>query len=358
MKINKSKEKHKKKNKVEKKLVLFLVLIAIGLGLVSCKKTNNEPISKTAFALDTVISISIYDKKDEDILNNAINLIDKYENIYSKTIESSELYKLNKRSLKAINNNSYTYKISDELADIISYGLKYSQLSNGAFDITIDPITSLWDFKSDSPSLPNEELLSEAVSQVDYENIILEGNTITLKNKETKIELGAVGKGYIGDKVKDYLVSQGVGSAIINLGGNIVTIGEKPDGDSFKIGIQKPFADRNEIIAVMDIRDKSVVTSGIYERYFKVDGRLYHHIISPDTGYPYDNNLISVTIVSPDSVDGDGLSTVCFALGLEKGMDLIKGLDDIHGIFLTKDYEFHYTEEFFEDIKVSEIKGE
>lgn len=155
------------------------------------------------------------------------------------------------------------------------------------------------------------------------------------------------------DKMKELLVSKGVKSATINLGGNVLCIGKKTDNTPFRIGIQKPFADRSETIAILDIEDKSVVSSGIYERYFEKDGTFYHHILNPDTGYPYDNHLVSVTIISDQSMDGDGLSTSCFALGLEKGMELINSLPDVHAVFITDDYQLHYSDHFQEDLKVT-----
>lgn len=167
------------------------------------------------------------------------------------------------------------------------------------------------------------------------------------------LDLGAIAKGYIADKMKEFLVSKGVKSATINLGGNVLCIGKKTDNTPFRIGIQKPFADRSETIAILDIEDKSVVSSGIYERYFEKDGTFYHHILNPDTGYPYDNHLVSVTIISDQSMDGDGLSTSCFALGLEKGMELINSLPDVHAVFITDDYQLHYSDHFQEDLKVT-----
>ena len=174
----------------------------------------------------------------------------------------------------------------------------------------------------------------------------VDGCTVTLTDPEAAIDLGGIAKGYIADRIKDYLVSQGVKSAIIDLGGNILCVGKRPDGEPFRIGIQRPFADRSETAAIVEIDGKSVVSSGIYERYFEKDGVLYHHILNPDTGYPYDNGLVSVTIISDESVDGDGLSTSCFALGLEKGMELIDSLPDVYAVFITEDGQLHFSEGF------------
>ena len=265
MRDEKSKEKYFKINK-SNKTILLLILIFAQIALVSCKQKGSEPLTKTAFALDTVIQITVYDYTDESVLEEAIELVDKYENMYSRTLENSELYQLNNRNLQSASENSNVYEISEELRDIIAYGLDCSANSKGAFDLTIEPLSSLWNFKAEEVKVPEKELISKAVNQVEYKNVVLNGNKIYLKDENTKLELGAIAKGYIADKVKGFLISQGVESAIIDLGGNILCVGNKPNGEPFKIGIQKPFADRNEIIAVMDIVDKSVVTSGVYER--------------------------------------------------------------------------------------------
>ena len=319
---------------------------------------SQEPISSTAIKLNTAVTVTIYDSKDRDLLTECMNLCDKYEKVFSRTDADSELYKLNHRKLTPAEGTEDTYQVSDSLAELVSEGLDYSELSKGAFDIAIEPLTSLWDFTAEDPQVPKDSLIQAALPKCDYHNISVDKdkNEITLKTDDTAIELGAIAKGYIADRLKDYLVSQNVKSAIINLGGNVLCIGGKPDNSAFKIGIQKPFADRSETIAVMDIKDKSVVSSGIYERCFEQDGTLYHHLLNPKTGYPYDNGLIAVTIISDKSVDGDALSTTCFALGLEDGMKLAESLDDVQAFFVTSDYEIHYTKDFRKKIKVTETE--
>ena len=187
---------------------------------------------------------------------------------------------------------------------------------------------------------------------VDYRDVSLEGDEIRFAKEGMQLDLGAVAKGYIADRIKDYLLEQGVESAIIDLGGNILCVGSRPGGDPFRIGLQRPFASHSETVATVEITDKSVVSSGIYERYFEEDGVLYHHILNPETGYPYDNGLVSVTIISDESVDGDGLSTSCFALGLEKGMELINSLPDVQAVFITEDGELHFSEGFEDELTV------
>lgn len=316
---------------------------------------SQEPVSATAIKLNTAVTVTIYDSQDRELLTECMNLCDKYEKIFSRTASDSELYQLNHRELTPVAGTEDTFQVSNPLAELIRKGLYYSELSEGAFDIAIEPLTSLWDFTAEDPQVPEDRLIQKALTKCDYHNVsVSDNNEVILKTEDTAIELGAIAKGYIADRLKDYLISQGVKSAIINLGGNVLCIGGKPDDSSFKIGIQKPFADRSETIAVMDIKDKSVVSSGVYERCFEQDGTLYHHLLNPRTGYPYDNGLIAVTIISDESVDGDALSTTCFALGLEDGMKLAESLDNVQAFFVTSDYEIHYTKDFQKKITVTE----
>lgn len=342
------------------------IIISIGivmLSMIGCSSKYNgnqgnklEPISKTAFKLNTMVTITLYDSTSEEILDGALAVCDKYENIYSRTLETSELYKLNNKILEKKEGSKDSYYISDELTDILEYGIKYSELSGGNFDITIEPISSLWEFTSDEPFVPNKDIINNNLGSVNYKNLSVNNNVVTFTKENMGIDLGAIAKGYIADRVKDYLISEGVQSAMINLGGNVLCVGSKTKEVPFNIGIQKPFADRNEIVATMELEDVSVVSSGVYERSFTEDGKLYHHILNPSTGYPYDNGLISVTIISDYSVDGDGLSTTCFALGLEKGLELINSLSNTYAVFITDDYVMHYSEGFHENIKVTEVE--
>ncbi|WP_408632536.1 FAD:protein FMN transferase [Mobilitalea sibirica] len=313
------------------------------------KENTSAYITKTAFLLNTVVTITIYDKQEESLLDESMDLIRHYEKIYSRTAKDSELYALNHSMVPF---NGKTRQISNELSQLLAYGLSYSKLSEGAFDISTAPISSLWNFTGLSPILPSEDDINNALQLVNYEFIQLNGNELSFSKENIRIDLGAIAKGYIADRVKEYLQSKNVKSAMINLGGNILCIGNKPDGSPFHIGIQKPFADRNETIEVMKLSDVSVVSSGIYERFFSLDGKLYHHILNPETGYPYENDLISVTIISNKSVDGDGLSTSCFALGLEKGLKLLADIPDTYGVFITKDYEIIYSEGFHDAIEL------
>lgn len=332
-----------KKQRTIVSCVLVLFMLLVFAALYQPKTTVKEPISGTAFKLNTVVKVTIYDSDDQTLIEDVFALCDKYEALFSRTLESSEIYKLNHRMLPEENGG---YLLSDETAGLVSQALKYSRLSDGAFDIAIEPVSSLWDFTSEEKVVPSKEDLAAALPLVDYKDVTLKDSHIYFRKEGMGLDPGAIAKGYIADRMKDFLVSKGVKSAIIDLGGNILCIGNKPDGSAFRIGIQKPFANRSETISSVSISDKSVVSSGIYERFFEKDGQFYHHILNPETGYPYENSLISVTIISDKSVDGDGLSTSCFALGLEKGMELINSLPDVEAVFITDDDELHYSKNF------------
>ncbi|MEG0904187.1 MAG: FAD:protein FMN transferase [Lachnospiraceae bacterium] len=318
------------------KRILWL-LLTVNLILTGCAAPESkEPISGSKLFFDTVIQIDLYGTTDQKILDGCFKLCREYENKFSRTIETSEISKINA-------SNGTPITVSDDTIELLNKGLYYSQLSNGAFDITIDPLSILWDFKNNTGNIPDASKIQEAIAHVNYENICIEGNTVTLLDPLAKIDLGGIAKGYIADQLKKYLLDQGIDHGLINLGGNVLAVGTKPDNHPFNIGIQKPFDKKNIPITSVQISNQSVVSSGVYERYFKKDGMLYHHILNPETGFPYKNNLLEVTIISQQSVDGDGLSTTCFALGLEKGMELINQLDHTEAIFITDDYKLHYS---------------
>lgn len=359
-------------------LILCTVLVCPILLFTGCgnitdadtSTTGNEPISISSIKLNTAVQITIYDSQDKALLDDCLALCDKYELIFSRTNEKSELYKLNHRKDTSdkdtntdrqttpypVSGTADTWHISEDLAALLSEGLDITRESDGAFDIAIAPLTSLWDFTAEDPKAPDDADIQKVFPLCSSDGVTIDGQDITLPSDDIQFDVGAIAKGYIADRLKDFLVKKGVNSAIINLGGNVLCIGSKPNGTPFKIGIQKPFADRNETEAVMDITGKSVVSSGIYERCFKQGGKLYHHILNPQTGYPYENGLISVTIISDQSVDGDALSTTCFALGLEDGLKFAEK-KGVQAVFITEDYELHYTDGFQDEINVTDVES-
>ncbi len=318
---------------MKKYICLTLVLCFALLSLCSCSR-NVYPLSSTQIMMDTVVTVTIYDGND-DILTGAMQLCKKYENLFSKTIQSSDVYKINHSDGQAVT-------VSDETVELLNIALQISEKSDGAFDPTVLPLVELWDI-TNSTSTPNNADILKAVSLVGYKNILTNGNTVTAKNG-AKLDLGGIAKGFIADKVTDYLKSQGVKSAIVNLGGNTVLLGQK-QGKDFSVGVQKPFGKQNELCATVMLSDKTAVTSGTYQRYFEQDGRIYHHIIDPKTGHPTDNGLTAVTVVTDSSAVADGLSTACLILGVEKGKELAKEYG-AELIFVTDNGELILTDGF------------
>ena len=308
---------------------------------------KNNSISKSGFYFDTIITITLYGTNDSTYIDHCFEMAKDYENKFSNTIASSEITKINDAA------GMTEVTVSDETIELLNTGIKYGDLSHGAFDLTLGHLSDLWNFSenanqaektnhnADSSILPAQEAIKTCIKHIDYTKLNISGNTVYLNDIKSKIDIGGIAKGYIADRMKEYLNSRGITSGIINLGGNILTIGEKIDGSDYTIGIEKPFDENRNAMATVKVKDKSVVTSGVYERYYKVQNTLYHHILDVKTGYPYDNGLYSVTIISDSSMDGDALSTTCFALGLEDGLELIECLDNTEAIFITSDYKIH-----------------
>ena len=323
--------------KYKRLTALLSASILLLSGCSGLPRERSQTYTDTLF--DTVISVQIFDSVDEDVLKGCEKLCKKYDSMFSNKIEDSEISRINSAGGNPV-------EVSKETIKLIKKGIYYSEMSDGAFDITIAPVSSLWDFKAETPSVPSPEAIAEAVSHVNYKNIIIRDNTVKLTDPHAGIDLGAIAKGYIADRIKDYLEDEGVRHAMINLGGNVLAMDSKLDGSDYNIGIQKPFDETGEPITSVKISDKSVVTSGIYQRYFKTDGKIYHHILDPNTGYPCENNLYSVTILTDSSLTADALSTTCFLLGYDRGMKLINQLDNVDAVFITNDNQIHYSKNF------------
>lgn len=329
---------------------LTMILVLTFAILTGCAK-NSEPISRTGFYFDTVIQITLYDTVDETILDGCFALAEKYENLFSATKEGSDVWKINHAG-------GETVTVSEETVTLLTTATDYANATEGAIDPTIRPVSELWDFGSDGdPRVPEDAAIKTALSHVSYDHIrfgtapsdetgepVL--RTVTLTDPKAAVDLGFIAKGYIADKMKEYLLSQGVTSACISLGGNVLAIGEKPDGTPFRIGIQEPFAEEGTTIDTVEIRDTSVVTSGIYERCFYEDGVFYHHVLDTSTGYPVDNELASVTIICDSSTRADALSTSCLCLGLDKGRKFLDAEKDVAYLFITKDGTQYASENF------------
>ena len=291
---------------------------------------SGEPArqTRTGFYLDTVITLSAYTDRPE-LLDEGLELCAAYEKMLSRTIEGSDVWKINHAE-------GETVTVSPETAELLRAAAEAGELSGGAFDLTIAPASTLWDFRSGEKKIPSAQALAEAAKLVDYRKIRIEGNNVTLP-AGMMIDLGGIAKGYIADAVKNSLAEKGIGSAILSFGGNIVAIGMKPDGSPWKVGIQDIDEPTGKIMMTSLNFGGSTVTSGIYERGFEADGVTYHHILDSKTGWPVQNELASVTIFSESSMWGDALSTAAFALGTEAGGRLIESIDGAEALFIARD---------------------
>ncbi len=331
--------------------VLLAACLCLPALLAGCGKAAAMPCTVNGYKLNTYVSIKAYSagaNRAQDvygILNEALALCDRYEQLFSRTRADSVLY--------AVNHHTRT-AVPSELGELIQLALSYSRISDGAFDPTVGSVTKLWDFTSENPSVPDAEDIKQALLYVDYRRVHLEKLAETDGEdayrielpENTEIDLGAIAKGYIADRIREFLLEKGISRALINLGGNVLCIGEKEGGAAYNIAIQKPFASEGTPLVTLELRDCSAVTSGTYERFFYDGDNFYHHILDPCTGYPYDNGLTAVTIISKDSVVGDALSTTCFSLGLDKGLELIEQSDGIEAMFVTSDGSLHYSSGF------------
>ncbi len=321
------------------KKLIALTMSAV-LFLSGCTSLGNKrDLTYTDTLFDTVISVQILDPANEDILKGCEKLCKEYDTKFSRTNEEGEIYKINKAKGKFV-------EVSEDTITLIKKGIYYGNLSDGAFDITIGSVSNLWDFHDETPSVPSRKKIASAKNKVDYKNIVIKDNRVKLTNSKAALDVGAIAKGYIADRLKEYLEDNGIKHAIINLGGNVVAMDTKTDGSKYNIGIQKPFDEAGEPITSVKVANKSVVTTGTYQRYFEKNGKLYHHILDPSTGYPCDNNLSSVTIITNSSLTADALSTTCFLLGYDEGMKLVNLLDNVDAVFITDDNKIHYSENF------------
>lgn len=325
-----------------KKLKTIILSCSLLLLYSGCQIKNNQQSVGTLYEknfvyFDTVIDLQFYaDENGNDLMKHCVNMCGDYEQTFSRTLESSELYAINHRT-------EDTVTVSDNMAELISTGLEYYRISNGKFDITVAPLSDLWDFKSEDATVPPRKDIEAALEKVGADQISLSGNTLTFSSDDVMIDLGALVKGFAADHIKSYLTEHGVTSGLLNLGGNVLTIGNRPDGAQWSIGIQKPFDDNEPVADVVKVTDKTVVSSGIYERYFKQDGVIYHHILDPDTGYPIQNDLWGVSIICDSSLTGDALSTTCMTLGYEKASELINSLPDTEAEFVLTGCELKKT---------------
>ncbi|WP_315117945.1 FAD:protein FMN transferase [uncultured Clostridium sp.] len=336
---------------MNKKSVLGIILSSF-LLLTSCgqKVAKEEPyVTRENYLLGTIVELKVYGENAEKATNRAMDVISSIDDLMSPNKPNSEVSQINSNSGK-----NYV-KVSDDTLNVIKKSLYYSSLSEGAFDVTVGPLVNIWGIGTDHARVPSEKEIKEKLSLINYKDIEIDekNESIKLKRNGQGIDLGAIAKGYAADKVKEVLAEEGIKTAFINLGGNVVTLGKKTDGSDWNIGVQDPLETRGGYFAILKASNKSIVSSGNYERFFEKDGIRYHHILDTKTGYPSNNELMATTIISEESIDGDALSTSIFVLGLDKGMKLIEGLKDVEAVFVTKDKKVYTTSGLKDSIKIT-----
>ena len=291
----------------------------------------------TTFAMDTVMTFTVIHEDGDEIIIDAEQEIRRLENLLSVTVESSDISKLN----AAAGKEALDMQIDTQV--LLAKGKELGEKTGGAFDIAISPIVKAWGFTEEEHHVPTQAELDALLPVTDPSDVILDAGKAYLQKEGMAVDLGGIAKGYTSDKVSELLKEKGVESAIVSLGGNVVGIGRKPDGEKWEVALANPL-DANDYCGLISIEDKAVVTSGGYQRFFEENGRKYHHIIDPVTGYPAESGLLSVTIISESGTEADVLSTALFVMGLEDALEYWQKNGGFEAIFITEAGEVIATE--------------
>jgi FAD:protein FMN transferase len=290
---------------------LFILLVLASSA--SCAPKAEEPMDRTEFVLGTVCSIRLLDGASKAALDAAFDRLFEIEATMSVNTPGTIVGSVNEAA------GQQPVKVPQDILEVTRRALYYAELTDRAFDPTIGPIVKLWNIGLDGERVPEPREIEQALPLVDAKSVQIDENasTIYLPRAGMLLDLGGIAKGYAADEVGRILAGKGVKAAVIDLGGNVKVVGKKPDGSKWRIGVQNPSDSRGAYIGIASLGEgATVVTSGIYERYFiDTDGRSYHHIFDTRTGYPVEGDLFSVTVISTASMDADGLSTALFALG-------------------------------------------
>lgn len=303
-------------------LCIILSTIVLAFSLCSCK--NESKATDEMFALDTIITFTIYDN-DESLCESTIALckseVLRLEALLSATKKDSDVYNINRSGGEKV-------KVAKETATLLQRAKELSKSTKGAFDVSIYPLVKLWGFDTKAYKVPQISEITQALSLVSYKEIKIDGDFVEIE-KGMSVDLGAIAKGYIGERLFSILKNQGISRGIVNLGGMVITYCEDEIAEDFTIGVEYP--DSGEVFATFNSQEGFTVTSGAYQRYFEEDGKRYHHIIDPKSGKPSDSDISSVTIITKDAVSGDALSTAFFVMGIEKTLEYINSNTDTNG---------------------------
>ncbi|WP_058300840.1 FAD:protein FMN transferase [Gorillibacterium timonense] len=326
-----------------------MILILVCLIVSGCAKQSPSaspaagqakiPVSETYYVFDTVVTVKVYDEKiQKDQFAHIGTILDNVELWLNRENKNSEIYKVNQMAGKE------AVKVSPEAFKAVKSALQDSIDSNGVFDLTIGPIVSLWGVGQEGAHKPADSDIAKSLALVNYKEVTLDeaNQTVKLNKPGMSLDIGGTGKGYAADLIAEYLESQGFHSAIIDMGGNLLTVGQKPDGSDWNIGIQNPDQSRGTSVGTVKVGPMAIVASGIYERFFIENGVRYHHIMDTSTGAPVQNELASVTILTDQSaMVGEGLDNWVFALGLEKGLAYVDSREGVEAVFITKDQKVY-----------------
>ena len=316
---------------------LIVALLFIAPTFAISPSLHAEELSKTDFVLGTVCTVRLLEGGSKAMLDEAFSRLRTIEDHMSANRDDTEISQVNAMAGKT------PVKVSEDTFYVISKALEYARLTNGAFDPSVGPLVKLWNIGNGGEKVPPTEKILAAKALVDWRQVVLDATTRTvfLKKPGMALDLGAIAKGYAADEIEKILLNHKVNAAVIDLGGNVFVFGSKKDKSPWRIGIQNPESERGEYLGIVTGGQMTVVTSGVYERYFIENGKWYHHIMSTQTGFPVDNDLISVSIVSKSSIDADALSTVLFVLGIEKGIEFLKQFPDTYAVFIDKDHNVY-----------------
>lgn len=316
--------------------LLFLVLV-IGIG--AWRLSANKEANRAEFLMSTYMEIRAIGRKAPQALDAVFARLVEIEDRMTKNSEDSEIAAINQYA------GQEAVAVSDDTFAVIGKALQYAELTRGKFDPTIQPIVELWQIGTPQARVPSNAEIAAQLPLVNYQAVETNASTRTVRLNQAGmgLDLGGIAKGYAADEAVRILQEYGVKKALINLGGNLYALGTNPNNQPWRIGIQDPEDDRNQFIAVVEAEDQTLVTSGAYERFLERDGITYHHILDPETGYPAASDLLSVTIVTNNSIDADALSTSVYILGREAGLALIESLPDIEAVIIDRDYRVYLT---------------
>lgn len=318
------------RNKIPTMLLVIFSLILTGCGGGGTLTESDEnKIQREIYAMDTIMNLTIYGDQAGEVMDQAVALINRLDNLFSVTNPKSDIAKINSADGAVV-------EVSEETHDLIEKSLSISDETGGVFDISIYPLVKEWGFTTENYHIPSSADRKAALKKVDYTKIkLLSDNRIQIGNN-MQIDLGAVAKGYLSQKLMELFKKNGITSAIVSLGGNVQTMGRKEDGSSFRVGLVDP-SDGASIYGTLDVQDQAVITSGIYQRYFTENGKQYHHIMDKRTGMPADNDLASVTVIAKDGAAADALATALYVMGEEKAIEYQKAHPEFQMILIRKD---------------------